>query len=40
MPPFRKSADVLLLSWFLPIRWRYCRKCGRHFLNWKRRTGG
>jgi hypothetical protein len=32
MPPFRRSARVLLLSWLLPLRWRYCRKCARHFI--------
>ena len=32
MPPFHKSARVFLLSRILPIRWRYCRRCARHFI--------
>lgn len=36
MAPFRRAQRVLLLSWLLPIRWRYCRKCGRHFLDFRK----
>jgi len=32
MVPFHKSSRVFLLSWIVPIRWRYCRKCARHFI--------
>lgn len=32
MTPFRRSERVLLLSEILPVRWRYCRKCARHFI--------
>jgi hypothetical protein len=37
MPPFQKSRAVFLLSWILPIQWRFCRKCARHFLTIRRR---
>ena len=32
MPPFMRSARVFLLSRLFPIRWRYCRRCARHFI--------
>jgi hypothetical protein len=32
MAPFRRSARIFLLSALLPLRWRYCRRCARHFV--------
>ena len=36
MAPFKRSDSVLVLSWLLPLRWRYCRECTRHFLSFRR----
>ena len=35
MRPFKKEENVLVLSWILPIRWRFCRQCYRHFITKK-----
>jgi hypothetical protein len=32
MAPFRRPARVFLISSVLPVRWRYCRACARHFI--------
>ena len=36
MPPFKRKDAVWLLSWVMPLRWRYCRECTRHFLSFRR----
>jgi hypothetical protein len=36
MSPFSRSDRVPLLSRLLPrVRWRYCRRCARHFIVWR-----
>jgi hypothetical protein len=36
MRPFKKQEEVFFLSLLLPIRWRFCRSCYRHFIVRKR----
>jgi hypothetical protein len=36
MRPFKKEEEVFILSLFLPIRWRFCRSCYRHFITKRR----
>jgi hypothetical protein len=36
MRPFKKPEQIAIISWFLPLRWRFCRSCYRHFITTKR----
>lgn len=38
MAPFKKEENIAIISLFLPLRWRFCRACYRHFITTKRKV--